>query len=38
MKTLQTIEHVAEGYLDGYPTERVGVEDYVILSSGERYM
>ena len=37
MKTLQTIEQVAEGCSDGYPMERVGVEDCAILSSNGRY-
>ena len=37
MKTLQTIERVAEGCSDGCPMERVGVEDCAILSSDGRY-
>ena len=37
MKTSQTIEQATEGCSDGYPMERVGVEDCAMLSSDGRY-
>ena len=37
MKTSQTIEQATEGCSDGYPMERVDVEDCAMLSSDGRY-